>query len=128
MRRGTVRLTSIIYTAENSGGHLVNYQQAVQRVFSDLETQNVLLPAGIERQILMDDRNGHYQLLNIGWYGSRHAHSILVQVDIKGDFVWVHADSTKYNIVDALLEQGVPRNRIVLGFHAPHERVSFDSR
>jgi hypothetical protein len=101
----------------------MNYQQAVHRVFSDLEARNVLLPAGIERQFLMDDHNGHYQLLNIGWHGSRHAHSILVQVDIKGDFVWVQADNTEYNIVDALLKQGVPQNRIVLGFHAPYKRA-----
>ena len=105
---------------------LSKHQEAVHHVFDALKAQQVLTPAGIERQFLMDDHNGHYQLLNIGWHGSRHAHSILVQVDIKGDFVWVQADNTEYNIVDALLEQGVPQNRIVLGFHAPCKRAFTD--
>jgi XisI protein len=102
---------------------LTKHQKAVHRVLEALAAKTVLTPAGIERQFLVDDHNGHYQLLNIGWHGSRHTHSILVQIDIKGDFVWVQADNTEYNIVDALLEQGVPQNRIVLGFQAPYKRA-----
>ncbi len=102
---------------------LSNHQKAVHRVFADLKARKALTPPGIERQFLMDDQNGHYQLLNIGWHGSRHIHSILVQLDIKGDFVWVQADNTEYNIVDALLAEGVPQNRIVLGFQAPYKRA-----
>jgi hypothetical protein len=102
---------------------LSNHQKAVHRVFENLKARNVLLPSGVERQFVTDDRNGHYQLLNIGWEGQRHVHSILVQIDIKGDFVWVQADNTEYNIVDALLAEGVPQNRIVLGFQAPYKRA-----
>jgi hypothetical protein len=101
-------------------------QKAVHCVFGALKARQVLTPMGIERQFLMDDQNGHYQLLNVGWHGSQHTHSILVQIDVKGDFVWIQADNTEYNIVDALLEQGVPQNRIVLGFQAPYKRALTD--
>jgi XisI protein len=97
-------------------------QKAIHQVFDALKTKQVLLPAGIERQFLMDDQNGHYQLQNIGWQNSRYTHGTLVHVDIKNDFVWVQVDNTEYNIVDSLLEQGVPENRIVLGFQVPFQR------
>jgi hypothetical protein len=97
-------------------------QKAVRYVFDTLQAKQVLLPKGIERQFLVDDQNGHYQLQNIGWSDSRFTHSTLVQIDIKNDFVWVQVDNTEYNIVDMLLEQGVPENRIVLGFQAPFQR------
>ena len=101
---------------------LKKFQKAVHQVFDALKAKRVLLPAGIERQFLIDDQNGHYQLQNIGWQNSRYTHSTLVHVDIKNDFVWVQVDNTEYNIVDSLLEQGVPENRIVLGFQAPFQR------
>jgi XisI protein len=98
------------------------FQHAVHAVFDKLKARQVLLPPGIERQLVLDDHNGHYQLLNIGWQGNRHTHAILVRIDIKGNLIWVQADNTEYGIVDELLNQGVLAEQIVLGFQAPYKR------
>lgn len=97
-------------------------QKAVHAVFENLKNRQVQLPNGIERQWLLDDHNGHYQLLHIGWDDIQPVRNILVHVDIKNDFVWVQCDYTEYNVVDALLEHGVSKDRIVLAFHAPYKR------
>jgi len=37
--------------------------------------------------------------------------------------VWLHQDSTDYIVADLLLDKGIPRQDIVLGFHAPIMRA-----
>ena len=98
-------------------------QEKIRNVFALLQNKKVLLPKGIEREFALDDQNGHYQLLNIGWQGSRYTHSVLLHLQSKDDFIWVQIDNTEYEIVDKLLEQGVPEDRIVLGFQAPLQRL-----
>ncbi len=85
---------------------LKKLQKAIHQVFNVLKAKQVLLPTGIERQFLLDDQNGHYQLQNIGWQNSRYTHSTLVHVDIKNDFVWVQVDNPSASISEIALEVG----------------------
>jgi hypothetical protein len=97
-------------------------QKAVHAVFQTLQAKNVMLPRGIERQFVLDEVHGHYQLLNLGWTDSSFVHSTLVHIDIKDNLIWVQVDNTEYNIVDELLELGIPQHQIVLGFQSPFQR------
>ena len=101
---------------------LKKWQQAIHAVFKKLQDYQTPMPNGLEREFILDDRNGHFQILDVGWIDQKPVQDIMVHIDIKNDFVWVQADNTNHGIVDALLEQGVPQNRIVLGFHAPYKR------
>ncbi len=101
---------------------LKQYKQAIHHVFETLKSHHALMPTGIERQFILDDENGHYQILDVGWESQKFIHDIMVHIDIKQDFIWLQADNTDYGIAEALLEQGIPKNRIVLGFHAPFKR------
>lgn len=100
----------------------ISLQSAVHAVFDNLKERKVQLPDGIERQFLLDDQNGHYQLLHIGWDGLKPVRNILVHVDIKANLIWVQCDYTEYQVVDLLLEQGLTQQQIVLAFHAPYKR------
>jgi formamidopyrimidine-DNA glycosylase len=100
---------------------LTKTQLAVHRVLEQLIQPTEPIEK-IEEQVVMDDRNGHYLMLNVGWNELHRTHGVVVHIDIKGDFVWVQRDNTDSNIVQALFEQGIPKNRIVLGFHAPYKR------
>ncbi|MEA5566929.1 element excision factor XisI family protein [Anabaena sp. UHCC 0399] len=43
-------------------------------------------------------------------------------VDIKNDKIWIQRDGTKIGIANELIAAGVPKEDIVLGFHAPYKR------
>jgi hypothetical protein len=75
-----------------------------------------------EQELVLDDAGGHYLILHVGWNDFERTYAVVVHIDIKDDFVWVQRDNTNYNVVQALLEQGIPKNRVVLGFHAPFKR------
>ena len=75
-----------------------------------------------DARLLIDTTNDHYQYAHVGWNKGRYNLSILIHIDITQNLVWVQADNTESRVVDALLEQGVPKNQIVLGFQAPQHR------
>ena len=96
-------------------------QLAIHKVLEQIVQPNQDVP-NLEQQMVIDDIHGHYLILNVGWNDFDRTHGVVVHIDIKGDFVWVRRDNTNFNIVNALLEQGVRKNRVVLGFHAPFKR------
>jgi hypothetical protein len=45
-----------------------------------------------------------------------------VQIDVKNNLVWLQEDNTDYGVAEALVNAGIPKESIVLGFHAPYKR------
>ena len=75
-----------------------------------------------ESQIVLDDANGHYFLMGVGWQHSKRIHGISVHIDLRGDKVWIQQDYTEHGIANELIEMGIPKSDIVLAFHAPARR------
>ena len=82
---------------------------------------------GIERKVLYDEKSKTYTLLYYGWqYGKRYLHGISFHLQLKGESVWIHQNNTQYLIADELIENGIAKEDIVLGFlHEPklHEPI-----
>jgi hypothetical protein len=100
---------------------LTKLQQAVHAVLERFNRPFLSLP-NTQRHILMDDQTGHYQVLNIGWHDLKRTFEVLVHINIQNDLIWIQVDNTEPGIADALLEQGIPPEKIVLAFHAPYKR------
>jgi hypothetical protein len=75
-----------------------------------------------ERQVILDPENDHYQLVDVGWDNYNRIHHCVLHLDIKDGKIWVQEDLTDPGIVEKLLERGVPKEDIVLAFHAPYKR------
>jgi hypothetical protein len=58
----------------------------------------------------------------VGWDGVRRVHGSVIHLDIRGGKVWVQHDGTSRPVAEALIEAGIPREDIVLGFHPAEER------
>ena len=76
----------------------------------------------LEQFIITDTENDHYQLTSIGWNGDRRIFSSLIHIDIKGEKIWIQHDGTEIGVANQLIELGVPKKAIVLGFHDPDAR------
>jgi hypothetical protein len=96
-------------------------EQTIEIIFQDLTPPNRQLD-GVDFLWLFDRERHHYQLQMSGWEDSVQILSILVQIDIKDNLVWVQADNTDYGVVEALERHGIPKNQIVLGFHSAFKR------
>ena len=80
----------------------------------------------VESQVSIDNQRGHYQMLSVGWERGQRVYHVLLHVDLKDQKFWVQQDYTQPSITDLLLEAGVPKSDIVLGFQPPQARELMD--
>lgn len=71
---------------------------------------------------VFDRARDHYLLVDEGWRGSARIHGTLVHVDIIDGRIWIQYDGTEHGVANELIEAGVPKERIVLGFQPPDVR------
>ena len=76
----------------------------------------------IECQPIFDTQRDRYQIINIGWDINRRVHGCCLHLDIIDGKIWIQHNSTEKAIGEELVERGIPREDIVLGFQAPEVR------
>jgi hypothetical protein len=77
---------------------------------------------GVEILPLFDTTRDNYLVLDAGWDDVRRIHHIIAHLRIHNGKVWVEADNTDIQIVQQLLDAGIPKASIVLAFYSPHKR------
>ncbi|MDY7015114.1 MAG: XisI protein [Cyanobacteriota bacterium] len=75
-----------------------------------------------EVQTVFDTQQDRYQLLYVGWIGSKRYFGCILYVNIKGSKIWIQHDGTEEGLANRLVERGVPKQDIVLAFHEPEVR------
>lgn len=76
----------------------------------------------IETEAILDDEKGHYEVMLVGWDGERRVHGTAIHIDIIGEKIWIQHDGTSPGVALDLVEAGIPKESIVLGFRPPHAR------
>lgn len=71
----------------------------------------------VRNEAVMDPVNDHYEVMHVGWHGHRRIHGCVIHLDIIDGKVWIQYDGTDEPVADDLLEAGIPKSDIVLGFH-----------
>lgn len=100
---------------------IAHYKTLVRQCFEEIRAE-IPDEEGIRTETIFDEANGHYEITQTGWEGSRRVHGSLSHCDVIGEKIYVEHDGTDFGIVDFLLERGVPVEHIVIGFHHPSQR------
>lgn len=79
-------------------------------------------PGEAQRRILIDRENNSFQLLAIGWNNHHYAFGPVFHFDIIDGKIWMQCNNTEWEAVDYLMEHGVAKEDIVLGFIHPLSR------
>jgi hypothetical protein len=100
-------------------GTLNTYQSIIENVLQNYISR----PYGqFTRKLVIDRKGKDFLVLMIGWQGYSYIHNCIIHIEIVDDKIWVQADNTEDGITYALLEAGIPKSQIVLGFQSPFER------
>jgi hypothetical protein len=82
---------------------------------------------GTDSQLIIDEQRGHYLIYEVGWIESDWIYNSYVHIDIKPDGkVWLQHDGTDLRIGQQLIDRGIPKNDIVIGFQSPFARARMD--
>jgi hypothetical protein len=78
---------------------------------------------GLSRQVIVDKDRNHFQLVTVGWRGGKHfVYIVAFHFDIIDGKVWIQQNNTEAQIADELVERGIPKTDIVIGFQPPKVR------
>ena len=69
-----------------------------------------------------DEQAGHYAVVHSGWVGPQHIDGMILHIDIRDGKVGIEHNGTEGPIGSMLVEAGIPRDKIVLGFKPPDIR------
>jgi hypothetical protein len=67
-----------------------------------------------------------YQLVYVGWRDQDRIYGPVLHLDIINEKIWIQQDGTEVGIANELVELGVPKEDIVLGFQLPSVRKYTD--
>ena len=83
------------------------------------------IEGGVENQLITDDEHGHYLYFGVGWEnkGKDWFYATFIHIDVRPNGrVWLQHDGTDLRIANQLIERGIPKNDIVIGFQPPYVR------
>lgn len=100
---------------------LDKYRQLIQQIL--IEYTKIPYAYGkIEFETIFDRESDRYSLMIVGWENGRRVHGCLIHIDIINGKLWIQRDGTEQGIATEFINAGVPKEQIVLAFHAPEVR------
>ena len=76
----------------------------------------------VEIEQIFDRDRDRYQLLAIGWNQQKRIYGTTIHLDIQDGKIWIQQNTTEFDLASDLVEMGVPKQEIVIGFHTPKMR------
>jgi len=100
---------------------LTHYRECVQRLIQEY-AQVCHLDTTEEVEVILDKERDHYLLLELNWEDDKYHYYPIFHLDLKKGKIWIQQNNTERRIAHELVEMGVPKEDIVLGFQSPYRR------
>lgn len=72
---------------------------------------------------VQDQLADRFILLAKGWLKKRYVHYFIYHIEIIDEKIWIHEDRTDTGIALALVERGIPKSAIILGYLPNYARA-----
>jgi XisI protein len=103
-----------------------NYQAGIQSVLEEyynlLSSAKTVGNVEVRDELIIDTVHNHFQVVCISWREQQFSYNTVLHIDIIGEKVWIQQNNTELAIADTLIEKGILRSDIVLGFLSPNAR------
>jgi hypothetical protein len=76
----------------------------------------------VETHIAFDMERDLYLMFHIGWRGEKRVYGCVIHIEIKDGKIWIQRDGIEGGVANELIEFGVPKSDIVLGYRSPYMR------
>ncbi len=100
---------------------LIQYSEIVQQLLQEYAALSGDDPT-VDTELIFDTVRHSYQLVHVGWHDDRRIYGCILHLDIKDGKIWLQHNGTENDIPAELVEMGVAKTDIVVGFHSPFKR------
>ena len=80
----------------------------------------------IKSNLIISKDENNYLVMTSGWQNKKRVHGCIIHLEIIEDKIWIHRDGTEDGIANELVNAGVSKDKIVLGFHPANIRPYTD--
>jgi hypothetical protein len=101
---------------------LTHYRQCAQQLIQEYADYINATAQKDYAEVILDRDRDHYLLLALDWEDDKYYYYPIIHFDIKNQKIWIQQNNTERRIAHELVERGVPKEDIVLGFHSPSHR------
>lgn len=101
--------------------NLEHYRPLVQEILTEYSRVDFSNPE-LKTELIFDTERDRYQVVHVGWSNKRRVYGCVLHLDIIDGKIWIQHDGTEGGIANELVDRGVPKQDIVLGFHSPFKR------
>lgn len=99
---------------------LTIYKSVVQGIMDTIVEDFQSATQPFHMQMIKDDVHGQYLLFQNDWHNERRLYGPILHMEVASSGkVWIHYDGTDLVVAEQLLEAGIPKEDIVLGFRSP---------
>jgi hypothetical protein len=84
--------------------------------------QNPPVNGEIEVELVFDKERDRYLVIDLGWNQHYRVYNCFIHLDIKDGKIWIQRNQTDRSIAEELVQQGIPKEDIVLGLQPPYVR------
>ncbi len=102
-----------------------SYSELIQRILTE-HARHKPSYGDIEVETIFDLQHDRYQIVHMGWHHQRRVHQCLMHIDIRNHKIWILHNTIEHELDTELLDEGVPKTDIVLGFCPPELRSFSD--
>ena len=101
---------------------LEEYRQLIRRILAEYASYPYSNSTA-KKATVFDAEADRYLLIAFGREADhRRVHGCIAHVEVIDGKIWIQYDGTEYGIANELLDAGVPKDEIVLGFKSPELR------
>ncbi|HEX4946083.1 MAG TPA: XisI protein [Blastocatellia bacterium] len=98
------------------------YRQTIKQILRQYEGYKYANSLA-KKEVVFDEANDRYLLIAFGREADRRrTHGIIVHVEIIDGKIWIQYDGLEEGMANELVNAGIPKDKIVLGFKAPEMR------
>ena len=117
-----LRLQGELNTKNYAMDNLKQYQSIIEEILEETATYYRGTTNPLSLQSIIDQTKHHFQLLMFGWDNNAYFYQCLYHLELRGDKVWIHWNTTDIAVEDELLAKGIAAEDIVLGMKHPDYR------
>jgi hypothetical protein len=102
-------------------GSLINYRELVKDTLNKL-TQIPYAHGSLHFETIFDSESDRYLIMVVGRRNKKRIHSCIAHIDIIDGKLWIQRDGTEQGLANELINAGIPKDHIVLGFRTLTDR------
>jgi|UPI0005919E06 hypothetical protein len=100
------------------------YKTYIHEVIQEILSPRISSSSPVKTRFVSDEKRGHYLLFHDGWRGEHRVYGCFLHIEVTAQGkVWIHNDGTDIAVAQKLLDKGIPKSDMVIGFHPPVARA-----